>query len=369
MAATYRGLAQAYLDARPRGERAALEASKDYFYEGPIAEAIVAFSDEHGGYFTMEDFTGFNEYGVVDPVSIDYRGYQVYQNPPNSQGITQLMALNILENYDFSGSDPMDADTIHVMAEALKLAFVDRNRYVADPAYVEVPVEELLDEEYAESQFGRISMTESIEWPVEDRLGIDPPSPTNTTTFHAVDAYGNAVALTTSIGLSYMVVDGTGIHMNERLSFMHNDPEDVNTIEPGKTPRHTSGPHLVMRDGEPYIVGGNTGADFQPQGQLQQFIWVIEYGMTAEEAIAQPRFTPQAFAGTIYPFAIENRLGLEGGYGEEVRAELSGMGQNVEDGGIFGSANMIIINDHDAGQLDAGWETRETDSYGMVEVP
>ena len=370
MANTYQALADAYALSRPLGENAALEAANDYFYRGPVAEGIVAFSEENGGYFTMDDFEEFSDYGFVDPVMIDYRGLEVYQNPPNSQGMAELIALNILENFDFSDLEADDAETVHIMAEALKLAFIDRNRYIADPAFEEVPIAELLDKDYAQAQFDRISMDSSIEWPMDDILGIDPPSPTSTTTFHAVDAYGNAVALTTSIGLSFMVAGDTGIHMNERLSFMHNDPADVNTIVPGKKPRHTSGPHLVMRDGEPYIVGGNTGADFQPQGQLQQFIWVVEFGMSANESIAQPRFTPQAFAGTIYPFDIRNRLGLEAGrYSEEVREELAEFGQNVEDGGIFGSANMIIINDHEAGDIDAGWESREENSYGMVEMP
>lgn len=369
LGATYRELVSAWENARQRGERAALQDALDYYYRGPVAERIVAFSEENNGLFAMEDFSGFYDYGAVEPVSIDYRGLQVFQNPPNSQGMTELMALRILEGYDFSDMRPNDADAVHLMSEAIKLAFVDRNRYIADPNFVDVPIDTLLSREYAEQQRERISLDSSLEWPIEDRVGIE-GDPRNTTTFHMVDQYGNAAAVTTSIGVSFLVAGDTGIHMNERIIFMNTDPSDINHVEPGKKVRHTSGPHMVLRDGVPWMIGGNTGADFQPQGQLQQFISVVEFGLSAQQAVDLPRFEPQAFAATLTPWAIQNRLRLEpGGFSEAVQSQLAERGQNIQSGGTIGAANMILIEDHATGDIEAAWESRESDSFGMVEMP
>lgn len=369
LADTYQDLVDAWSDARHRGERAALEAAIDHFYRGPVAERIVAFSDDNGGLFALEDFASFYDYGAVEPVVIDYRGLEVFQNPPNSQGMAQLMALRILEDFDFSGMRPNDADAVHLISEAIKLAFVDRNRYIADPAFVDVPVDTLLSREHAERQRARISMDASLEWPIDDLVGLA-GDPRNTTTFHMVDRYGNAAAVTTSIGVSFLVAGDTGIHMNERIIFMNTDPSDINHVEPGKKVRHTSGPQMVLRDGVPWIIGGNTGADFQPQGQLQQFISIVEFGLSAQEAIDLPRFEPQAFAATLSPWAIQNRLRLEPeGFSESVRADLAARGHNIESGGTIGAANIILVNDHATGDIEAAWESREADSFGMVEFP
>ncbi|MFP4509122.1 MAG: gamma-glutamyltransferase [Spirochaetaceae bacterium] len=369
LGATYRALVSAWENARVRGERAALQAALDYYYRGPVAERIVAFSEENNGLFAIEDFSEFYDYGAVEPVSIDYRGLQVFQNPPSSQGMTELMVLRILEGYDFSDMRPNDADAVHLMSEAIKLAFADRNRYIADPNFVDVPVDTLLSREYADEQRARISLDSSLEWPIEDRVGIE-GDPRNTTTFHMVDRYGNAAAVTTSIGVSFLVAGDTGIHMNERIIFMNSDPSDINHVEPGKKVRHTSGPHMVLRDGVPWIIGGNTGADFQPQGQVQQFISIVEFGLGAQEAVDLPRFEPQAFAATLRPWAIQNRLRLEpDGFSERVQAQLAERGQNVQSGGTIGAANMILIEDHATGDIEAAWESRESDSYGMVEMP
>lgn len=369
LGATYRALVEAWDSARDQGERAALEAAIDHYYRGPVAERIVAFSRENDGLFETADFAEFYDYGAVEPVSIDYRGLEVFQNPPSSQGMTQLMALRIIEGFDFSEMEPNDAESVHLVSEAIKLAFVDRNRYIADPNFVDVPVEELLSREYAERQRARISRDTSLEWPIEDQLGMA-GDPGDTTTFHMVDRYGNAAAVTTSIGVSFIVAGDTGIHMNERLTFMNSDPNDINHVAPRKKVRHTSGPHMVLRDGVPYIIGGNTGADFQPQGQIQHLLSIVEFGLSAQEAIDLPRFEPQAFAATMSPWAVRTRLQLEpGGFSERVQAQLAERGQNVESGGTIGAANMILIEDHRQGRVEAAWESRETDSFGMVEMP
>ncbi len=367
---TFEGLADAYRAARIRGERTALRASLDYFYRGPIAREIVRFSDDNNGFFALSDFENFTDFGLVEPISISYRGLEVFQSPPNSQGITQLQALRILEGFDFSGLDPLGGESVHLMSEAIKLAFADRNRYVADPAFTEVPVSRLLGDEHIEAQRALISLEASLEHPIEDLLGIAPANPSNTSTFHVVDRFGNVAAITSSIGASFMVAGETGITFNERLSFMESDPNDINRIEPGKKVRHSAGPYLVLRDGAPFIAGGNTGADFQPQGQLQQFMHIFEFGMHPQDAVDMPRFQPQAFAATNYPFAVQNRLALEQDrFPRTVWDDLVSRGQRVEWAGYFGRQNVIVIEDHGTGAIMTGAESREEDSLGRVGGP
>ena len=367
---TYEGISDAYSASRTEGERTALDRAADYYYRGPIAEEIVRFSDENGGLFALSDFNDFYDYGIVDPISIEYRGLDVYQNPPNSQGIAMLGALNILEGFDFSELEPNDPEAVHLMSEALKLSFADRNRYVADPAFYDVPVAELLSEEHAAAQRELISMDSSLEYPIDDVLGMRAADPRNTSTFHATDRYGNMVAITSSVGLSFMVAGDTGITLNERLTFMSTDPDDVNRIEPGKKVRHSAGPYLVVRDGQPYIAGGNTGADFQPQGQLQQFINIFEFNLDPQDAVDLPRFQPQAFAATNYPFAAPTRLALEqDSYSQETWDNLAARGHNVEWAGYFGRQNVIVVEDFEDGEIMTGAESREEDSHGMSAGP
>lgn len=368
LAVTFEQLATAYAETRERGELTALDAAADYYYRGPIAEEIVRYSQANNGLFALSDFNDFRGYGRVDPIRVNYRGVEVYQSPPNSQGITQLQALNILEGYDFSDLGPNHPEVIHLMTEALKLSFADRNRYVADPAFYDVPVEALLSREHAEAQRQLISMNASLEHPIEDVMGMGVADPRNTSTFHAVDQYGNMVAITSSIGASFMIAGETGITLNQRLSFMSTDPDDPNRIEPGKKVRHSAGPYLAVRDGQPYIAGGNTGADFQPQGQLQQFINIFEFGLDPQDVVDLPRFQPQAFAATNYPFAARTRLALEEGrFSQEVQDDLRARGQNVESASYFGRQNVIVVDDHGASAIRIGSESREEDSLGLTD--
>ncbi len=362
-AETFRELVAAYEAERGSGEHAALEAAKDHFYRGPIAERIVEFSQQHGGLYELSDFTEFDDAGFREPISIEYRDLEVYQNPPNSQGITQLIALNILEGRELDRYEPGSAEAIHLQTEAIKLAMADRNRHVGDPDAVDVPVERLLSDEHASRQRARISNNEALEWPFEDVLADGGDH--HTTTFHVVDERGNAAAVTTSLGAQFLVVGDTGIHINNRMRFMHYDPDDPNVTEPGKKVRHTSNPYLAMRDGRPYILGGNTGADFQAQGQVQQFIGVVEHELTPQEAVAQPRFESLGFPATTYPFTADGTLALEEGASDEARQGLEARGHHLSDDGTFGSANMIRVLDWSTGELEIGAEPREEVSRGV----
>ncbi|TYL39354.1 gamma-glutamyltransferase [Natronococcus pandeyae] len=369
MADTFEALVRAYDERRDEGRSEAIQASRDHFYRGPIAEAIVDFSDEHDGYLTLEDFHEF-EGEIVDPVSIEYDDdVRVYQNPPNSQGITQLLALNVLKAYDLEAIDAEDADAVHVQAEAIKLAFADRYHHVGDPDRVDVPVAELLDDEYAASQRDRIDMDEAMEWPIDsaltESLSLDTEYD-HTSSFHIVDADGNAAAVTTSLGAQFLVVGDTGIHINNRMRMLSLEDDHPNRLTPGYEVRHTSNPYLATRDGRPYILGGNTGVDTQPQGQTQQFLNVAEFGLDAQEAISHPRFVSTAFPSTQYPYEADNTLQLQSDYPSDVVDDLEERGHDVEVGtGMFGTAHMILVGD-DGDELDVGVEPGTSTAEGDV---
>ncbi|WP_169313541.1 gamma-glutamyltransferase family protein [Spirochaeta africana] len=357
MADTFQRLADTYRRfAEERGHRGGLAAAADYFYRGPLAERIVGFSDANDGPFALSDFTPYHA-NMVDPISIDYNGIEVFQNPPNSQGITQLMALNILKDYDFSGyTGPDDPDVVHLLTEAIKLAHIDKYYHVGDPDWVEVPVAELLSAAHADERRAQISMDSVLEWPVENLLPVDPDY-SHTTTFQIIDSQGNAVSTTTSLGSQFLVLGDTGIHINNRMRMMSVNEGDPNLIVPGKKVRHTSNPYMALRDDKPYILGGNTGVDTQPQGQTQQFIWVVEFGMSPQDAVSHPRFLTRGFPSAQYPWEADNDLGMEEGTPQELREAMEARGHTVSEGGIWGNANMIVI-DPESGELALGADPR-----------
>ncbi|ELY44073.1 gamma-glutamyltransferase family protein [Natronorubrum tibetense] len=370
LADTFEALADAYDEHADEDRSDAIQAARDYFYRGPIAEAIVEFSDEHDGYLTLSDFEEF-EAEIVDPLSIEYDDdVDVYQNPPNSQGITQLLALNTLNAFDFDDLDSADADTVHLQAEAIKLAFADRYHHVGDPERVDIPVETLLDDDYAEAQADRIEMDSAMEWPfdsgLEDEESVSSVGDADhTTTFHVVDGDGNAAAVTTSLGAQFLVVGDTGIHLNNRMRMISVADDDPNRLTPGYKVRHTSNPYMAVRDGQPYILGGNTGVDTQPQGQTQQFLHVHEFGHDAQDAIDHPRFVSTAFPSTAVPWEAENTLEMEAEYPEDVREDLENRGHDVVDAPSVGSATMIVLED-DGESLEVGAEPRISTADGEV---
>ncbi len=362
MADTFEALAEVYAERRNEGRHEAIQAARDQFYRGPIAEEIVEFSDEHGGYLTLPDFQEF-EAELVEPVAIEYDdALRVYQNPPNSQGITQLLALNVLKGYDLGELDPDSADAVHVQAEAIKLAFADRYHHVGDPDRVDVPVAELLEDEYAASQRDRIDMDTALEWPID--TGFSETDADHTTTFHVVDGDGNAAAVTTSLGAQFLVIGDTGIHINNRMRMLALDDDNPNQLTPGYKVRHTSNPYMATRDGRPYILGGNTGVDTQPQGQTQQFVHVAEFDLDAQAAIDRPRFETTAFPSTQYPYDVGNTLQMEEEFPSDVRDDLEERGHDVEVGGSFGTANMIVIDGD--GEFQIGAESRSEVAEGSV---
>lgn len=364
LANTFAEVTRAYENARGRGEIEALKAAEDHFYRGPIAERIAAYSRANQGLLTFSDFANMERVEPKEPIAIDYRGYQVLQNPPNSQGIAMLQALGMMRNFDFSGLQVHSAETVHRQAEALKLAFADRERFIGDPRFIDIDVDYLISDDYLSRQAALISPNRVRSWPMNDLLSG--PTPGHTTTLHAIDRYGNAAAVTTSIGIIFMVAGDTGIHMNERMTFMSNDPDSPNAIAPGKRVRHTSMPYIVMRDGRPFVLGGVTGADFQPQGQLQQVMAILDFGMTAQQAVDMPRFDVRSFPTTFFPYNVQNRLLFENGFPQATQNALANRGHNVGIGTYWGHATAIVIEDHAAGNIQTGAEPRQVPALGLV---
>lgn len=363
MAETFREVQRVYRRHLSRGRSAALDAANDYFYRGPIAESIVEYSKAHGGLFELSDFTGFRT-GMVDPISIEYRDLTVYQNPPNSQGITMLMALKILEGYDFSSYTPNAPEAIHLQAEAIKIAHGAKHRHVGDPDWVDVPVEALLSERFADEAREMISMNRVLTWPFPEIIAELERS--NTTTYSIVDSEGNGAAVTTSLGAQFLVAGPSGIHINNRMRMFYYAEGYPNSVEPGKKVRHTSNPYLVLQDGNLYILGGNTGVDTQPQGQVQQFISVVEFGLSAQEAVSRPRFITRAFPAGQWPFRANNDLAMEPGTPDWLRSAMAEMGHVVISGGIWGDAQMIVI-DPDTDEIETGTDPRGGVGKGVVE--
>ena len=268
--------------------RTLAEGGRDAFYKGPIGKAIVDYMKANGGFISMEDLAA-TKADWVDPISTTYRGYQVYELPPNGQGITVLMALNILEGFDLAALRSQPGQYYHTLIEATKLAFADRNRYIADPSFSKVPVSELLSKEYAAKRRALIDPNRALDSPPpgEVNLGSD------TTYLTVVDKDGNAVSFINSLFDAFgsgVVAGDTGIVFQNRGSGFSLNPKHPNAIAPGKRPFHTLIPAMVFRDGELLMSFGVMGGAIQPQGHVQVLVNLIDLKMGLQEAIDAPRY-------------------------------------------------------------------------------
>ncbi len=370
LAETLQGLADAYRRAYERhgGSRtdrrlAGIEAARDHYYRGPIADALSRFLEEDGGFVTSEDFARFAA-GWREPIYTTYRDTTVYGSPPNSQGASMLIALNLLERMDLSGG-PDDPLTVHRVVEATKLGKIDTWHYVAEPASMPLHVDDLLAKEYAAHRARRIRDESVITWP--EAGGMNLPENASTTMFAIVDADGNAAAVTTSTGAQFLVGGDTGILLNQRMAIMELAEANPNVIAPNKKPRHTVNPYMAFRAGRLLMAGGNTGFDTQPQGQVQQFINVVEFGMTPQEAVSHRRFVTHAFPASHHPHRATNELFLETGTPSSVADGLRERGHIIGRSGIIGNANLVYWNQA-TGRLEFGVDPRGENS-GVIDTP
>ena len=268
--------------------RTLAEGGRDAFYKGPIGRAIVDYMKANGGFITMEDLAA-TKADWVEPISTNYRGYQVYELPPNGQGITALIALNILEGFDLGAMRSEPAQYYHTLIEATKLAFADRNRYIADPTVVKVPVAELLSKEYAAKRRALIDSHKALDSPPAGEVNMG----SDTTYFTVVDKDGNAVSFINSLFDAFgsgIVAGDTGIVFQNRGSAFSLDPKHPNALAPGKRPFHTLIPAMVFSQNQLYMSFGVMGGAIQAQGHVQVLVNLIDLKMSLQEAIDAPRY-------------------------------------------------------------------------------
>jgi len=327
------------------------------FYRGSLARLTAGFHEQEKGLIRREDLEAYRAEEAA-PVRTTYRDCEVYQSAPNSQGITLLIALNILEGFDLRGSKHNSADYLHVVTEALKLAFADRDRYIADPRLVrDIPVAGLLSKDYAAKRRALIRMDRAMRGvapPGDPRSGSavlasasvayeDQPQAVSgeaertsgqgeTSSFAVADRFGNLVSVTHSVNETFgsgMVVDGTGFVLNNRMPYFSLDDADVNVLAPGKRPRHTINPALALRNGRPFLAWNTPGGDNQPQAMLQAFLNVVEFGFNVQQAVEAATVTSSSFRASMYPQNPGNELAMPQVLAAKVGTVLAARGHRV----------------------------------------
>jgi len=301
------------------------------FYEGAIAEAIVKKSDELGGKMSLKDLKDHTA-NRVDPVSTNYRGWDVWEIPPNGQGIAVLQILNMLELFDIGGMKPNSAEHLHLFIEAKKLAYEDRAIYYADPEFADVPIAQLISKEYAKERAKRINPERAA---TEVNYG-DPKLDSDTIYMCAADAEGNMISLIQSNYAGFgstICPDDCGFVIQNRGQGFSLDPKHRCRLEPHKRPFHTIIPAFMTKDAKPVMAFGVMGGDFQPQGHSQVTMNMIDFGMTPQEAGDQPRVSHN---GSSTPSGGRmdrgGRIGFERGIEDGVKLKLAEMGHVIEDG-------------------------------------
>lgn len=332
---------------------------RDAYYKGEIAQAIVNYSQQVGGFFQMADFANFKA-EWVQPLSVNYKGYDVWELPPNGQGIAALQMLNMLKHFDLKSMGHNTAQYLHTLVEIKKIVYEDRAKLYADPRFALVPVKELLSDEYAQKRMAYFNPNRaSTEIPAGD------PELKHGDTIYltVVDKDRNAISFIQSnysgFG-SYMVPEGLGFCIQNRGSQFSLDPEHANVIKPGKRPFHTIIPAFVTKDNQPLFTFGVMGGDMQPQGHIQILLNIIEFGMNIQEAGDAPRFY---HTGSSEPDSSKmvngGELSLESGVSPQVVRELMNLGHKIVGAiGPFGGYQGIWI-DHIRGVLIGASESRK----------
>lgn len=309
-------LKQPYL---ARTLEAIAQEGEEGFYEGDVAREMVRAIQEEGGVMTEADLAEHTSI-VLNPISTSYRGVTVLGQPPVSQGHILLQELNIAEQFDLGSMGALSADSLHVLIEAKKLAFADRLRYLGDPEHGRVPMEWLLSKEYARERAALVDMRRANPQP---EAGRPNSSGTDTTYLAAMDSQGNAVSWIQSVFHRFgsgVVAGRTGVLLNNRMNGFTLEPGHPNSLAPGKKPAHTLNAYILLRDGQPYVVGGTPGADYQVQTNLQVITGLVDYGMNVAEANDAPWWASEQ----------GNHVRIEGRVAENVVQELRARGHEVE---------------------------------------
>jgi gamma-glutamyltranspeptidase/glutathione hydrolase len=345
-------------------DQLAASGARAAFYEGPIAQRLCAALSREGSPLSPEDFANYQA-RWVEPISTTYRGHDVFQMPPSTQGFAALQILNLLEGFDIASWGDGTADYYHHMVEAVKVAFADRDEWLTDPDFVNIPLDQLLSKDYAATRRGLIDPARALadkEIQPGMRYGtnFDRRSPGGDTAyFCASDASGLVVSVIQSIyhdfGSAVMGGD-TGIIMQNRGSFFSLDDKHPNRLEPGKRTFHTIIPAMMLKDGKPVLAYGTMGGEGQPQTQAAIITRLVDFGYDVQQAIEAPRWLMGRTWG------MESRdLWLESRISDEVARELRLRGQPVKMvgqwDGTLGHAQAIRI-DHQNGLFEGGADPR-----------
>lgn len=344
LARTIQYMADEEAAARAKGGRAAgLQAARDAFYSGDIAAVIVKYHKENGGLLSAGDMAQYRV-RFEKPLKIRYGGIDLYACGPWCQGPVLPQALNVLAGYDLQALGHNSPEYIHVVTEALKLAFADRHRYYGDPNFVNVPMDTLLSSEYAAQRREMIRGGQAwTEMPPAGNAGDarsprlpepargEPAPLADTSYVCAIDRSGNAFSATPSDASSETpVIPGTGLCPSSRGSQSWCDPQLPASVAPGKRPRLTPSPALTLKDGKLYMPFGSPGNDIQPQAMLQFFLNVVAFGMDPQAAVEAPRFATYSFPGSSEPHAYHpGRLSLEARIPNDTGETLSRLGHKI----------------------------------------
>ena len=325
------------------------EGGRAAFYEGEFAEKLLAYSKGNGGFFTRDDLAAHRSQ-VTEPLRATYRGVTVTENPPPSQGCLLLQMLQILEGFDLAALAPEGAEAIHLMAEAKKLAFADRLAYLGDGP--QTPLAALLSKDYAARQRGRITSQAAERYSPGRLPAIN--GGTDTTSLCVIDARGNAVSWIQSVFHGFgsgVVVPGTGVLMNNRMTGFSLDPKSPNVLAPGKKTIHTLNTWMLFRDDALWAVGGTPGGDVQVQTNLQTVTQLIDWKRSPQEAIESPKWHVAPDGRELF---IEDRLPLDTCY------ELRQRGHTLTIGGPWSGsgASQILVLDPDTGAILGGSDPR-----------
>jgi gamma-glutamyltranspeptidase/glutathione hydrolase len=380
LARTLRAIVTAEKQNARRGRHAALMAARDYFYRGPIGKSIGDYMQTHGGLLAASDLAGWHAQ-VGAPTRGEYRGYEIYKTGFWAQGPMMIEVLNLLEGYDLKKMGQNSPEYIHTVTEALKLGFADRDRFYGDPNFVKIPTQELLSKNYA-------AMRRSLIDERRASLAQRPGDPTNmkpllasaptisynaapvpeilkandTTCVNVIDKDGNMFSATPSgAWLPAVVAGDTGVLMGQRLQSALTDPNSPNVVAPGKRPRITLTPTLVLHNGEPFMILSTPGGDNQDQALLQVLLNVIEFGMNPQEAVEAPRFDTQHYVSSFdnHEF-LPGVLNVESRIPADVIQQLGSRGHKLKiqsDWGT-GSSPTVIVYDVKSRVISGGADPR-----------
>jgi gamma-glutamyltranspeptidase/glutathione hydrolase len=368
------------------GRSAGIDAARQYFYSGPIAKTIIDFMQTHKcrdvygqvhyGLLTIEDFENY-EARIEEPLTANYRGYDVYKCDTWCQGAVLLQQLNLLEGYDLASMGHNSIDYLHTWIECAKLAFADREYYYADPDFVDVPLDRLLSKDYAKERRDLIDKdTASLEL----RPGGAPPIKLkkseegdwfegDTVHLEAFDSTGNMLSATPSGAWirTSPIIPPLGFCMGTRAQMLHLDPNHVEKLEPGKKPSTTLTPSLVTKDGKPYMTFGTPGGDQQDQWTLQLFLNHVDFGMDIQLALDQPTVHSRHFPASFWPHAAyPGRVFAEPRIPEKVIEGLREKGHEVIISKPWSHGRVLAIRyEPDTGIMYGGASPRRSEAYAI----